>query len=81
MVDGWKERVNILPDKGFYQKEKKNKIALVGSNLLQTLNPDKWSHAFLASKMSSYTTKAVPRVSGVFPLKNKHSCQPQFVML
>ena len=35
--------------------------------LLHTLNPERWSHAFLASKMSSYTTNAVPLVSGVLP--------------
>lgn len=39
----------------------------VVTDLLHTLNPDRWSQAFLASKMSSYTTNAVPRVSGVLP--------------
>ena len=39
----------------------------VVTDLLHTLNPDRWSQAFFASKMSSYTTNAVPRVSGVLP--------------
>ena len=39
------------------------------AHLLHTLNPDRWSQAFLASKMSSYTTNAVPLVSGVLPTR------------
>ena len=39
------------------------------AHLLHTLKPDRWSQAFLASKMSSYTTNAVPLVSGVLPTR------------
>jgi hypothetical protein len=38
---------------------------------LATLKPERWSHAFLASYMSSYTTYAVPRVSFVVPLQKE----------
>lgn len=35
------------------------------TDLFWTLNPERWSHAFFASKMSSYTTNAWPRRGAV----------------
>ena len=32
----------------------------LAEHLLQTLKPERWSQAFLASKISSYITKAAP---------------------
>lgn len=62
--------VDSIERSSIYNRAKKKSILKIDVNnyLPATLKPERWSTAFFASKISSYTTNAVPFVSVAVPL-------------